>query len=227
MKSIVGVVLAVCLLGVSCISCSESPSDIQRRGVRHYNAGEYSQAVACFREAAEKGDAEAQLNLGSCYDNGRGVEKNNFEAAKWYRKSAEQGNVNAQLNLGCCYLAEENAREAMKWFRKAAEQGSVAGQILLGFCYFSGKGVEKNAREAVKWLRKGIESRKEEGLICSVAGKELVEVMLAEGYFLLGACYFMGEGVAVDKEKAKELWRKAEEQGSENATEVLRKYFNE
>ena len=252
-----------CLLVGGCISCSESPSDIQRRGARHYNAGEFSQAVACFRKAAEKGDAEAQLNLGLCYENGRGVEKNNFEAAKWYRKSAEQGNVYAQINLygvyfaagnareamkwlrkaaeagsvdaqlmlGVCYYngegVEKNAMEAVKWFRQAAEQGSSCGQIYLGMCYYNGEGVEKNAREAVKWFRKGIESKKEEGLIGKVVEKELGGTMQAVGYYFLGACYFIGKGVAVDKEKAKELWRKAEEQGSEDATEALRKCFNE
>ncbi len=153
------------------------------------------------------------------------------QAAVYYRKAAEAGSVDAQLMLGVCYYngegVEKNAMEAVKWFRQAAEQGSSCGQIYLGMCYFKSEGVEKNAREAVKWFRKGIESKKEEGLIGKVVEKELGGMMQAVGYYFLGACYFIGKGVAVDKEKAKELWRKAKAQGNEDATEALRKYFNE
>ncbi len=41
--------------------------------------------------AAEQGDAQAQLNLGVCYWNGNGVAKDYAEAVKWFRKAAEQG----------------------------------------------------------------------------------------------------------------------------------------
>jgi TPR repeat protein len=37
---------------------------------------------------AEAGDAVAQCNLGWCYANGTGVEKDEKEAVKWYTKSA-------------------------------------------------------------------------------------------------------------------------------------------
>lgn len=49
--------------------------------------------------AAEKGDSSAQLQLGHCYYNGWGVEKNEAEAEKWYKMSAEQGNVTAKFYL--------------------------------------------------------------------------------------------------------------------------------
>src|SRR6202142_3725880 len=52
---------------------------------------------------AEQGDAEAQFNLGFCYDDGRCVEKDYGEAVKWYRKAAAQNFAPAQFNLGYCY----------------------------------------------------------------------------------------------------------------------------
>ena len=65
--------------------------------------------AAEYRVAAEKGDAESQLNLGVCYFNGNGVEKDLAEAVKWYRKAAEQGLKEAQYQLAQCY---ENGRAA-------------------------------------------------------------------------------------------------------------------
>jgi len=42
---------------------------------------------------AEKGDAQAQCNLGLCYEEGAGVAKDAAEAVKWYRKAADQGHA--------------------------------------------------------------------------------------------------------------------------------------
>lgn len=110
-----------------------------------------------LKTKAEKGDAEAQFNLGCMYDNGEGVEKNATEAAKWYRKAAEQGNAFGQCFLGWMYDndndegVEKNAAEAAKWYRRAAEQGNAAGQSNLGWMYYRGEGVVKDCVEAYKW----------------------------------------------------------------------------
>ena len=44
-----------------------------------------------LRAAANRGEAVAQYNLGACYANGDGVEKNLEAAAMWCRKAAEIG----------------------------------------------------------------------------------------------------------------------------------------
>lgn len=74
------------------------------------------------RKAAERGDANAQYRLGSCYSNGDGVETNEM-AMKWYRKAAEQGFADAQYMLGLCYCVKQDKPEAVKWLQKAAKQG--------------------------------------------------------------------------------------------------------
>ena len=51
------------------------------------------------QKAAEQGDAMAQFNLGQCYTNGTGVEKDEQKAVEWYKKAAEQGHAGAQFNL--------------------------------------------------------------------------------------------------------------------------------
>ncbi len=47
-------------------------------------------AAARYRKAAEQGDANAQFNLGVCYNQGQGVDKDPKAAVAWYRKAAEQ-----------------------------------------------------------------------------------------------------------------------------------------
>ena len=99
--------------------------------------------------AAEKSDADAQLNLGFFYV---GM---SFQDTK---TAAERGDADAQVSLGFCYYfgkgVKQDDAEALKWYRKAAEQGHTTGQINLGNRYANGEGVEKDYAEAVKWLRK-------------------------------------------------------------------------
>ena len=106
--------------------------------------------------AAEKGDAEAQYNLGVMYDLGVGVPEDDREAAKWYRKAADQGYAAAQSALGLKSHSgrgvEKDDREAVKWLRKAADQGDSSGQLHLGRMYYRGEGVPKDFVKAYAWL---------------------------------------------------------------------------
>src|SRR6516162_4473429 len=56
--------------------------------------------VADVRAKAERGEAQAQADLGRAYAQGLGVPQNYTEAAKWYIKAADQGNAAAQFALG-------------------------------------------------------------------------------------------------------------------------------
>jgi TPR repeat protein len=141
-----------------------------------------------YETKAERGDAEAQFNLGFCYDDGRGVKKDYAEAVKWYRKAAEQNYAPAEFNLGYCYANGQGVRkdkeEAVKWFRRAAEQNYAPAQSNLGYCYDNGRGVEKDAEEAVKWYLKAAEQGH------------------AEAQLNLGCCYANGQGVEQDRVEA-------------------------
>ena len=79
------------------------------------------------RHAAERGDVDAQYNLGVMYAAGEGVPQDDVEAVRWYRLAAEQGDVDAHLALGLVYAAGEGVPqddvEAVRWYRLAAEQG--------------------------------------------------------------------------------------------------------
>ena len=170
-------------------------------------------AVEQFRKLAEQGNVAAQYNLGKCYYNGNGANKDEVEAAKWYRKAAEQGHADAQNSLGnCCYYGNgvnKDYAEAVKWYRKAAEQGNVAAQYNLGDCYYNGNGVNENEAEAVKWLSKA-------------AGRGNVKAQCR-----LGECYYNGHGVNKNEAEAVKWWRQAAEQGNADAQNNLGNcYYN-
>jgi hypothetical protein len=83
----------------------------------------YSDSLA---KVAKGGNAAAQCELGSAYNEGIGVEQSYEQAIKWYLKSAKQGYAEAQFSLGRLYymgfgVAQDYA-EALKWLRLAAAQ---------------------------------------------------------------------------------------------------------
>ena len=76
---------------------------------------------------AEQGDALSQNNLGSMYENGQGVPKDDVKAFEWYRKAAEQGYANAQYILGLMYakgqLVPKDDVKAYAWISITYSQG--------------------------------------------------------------------------------------------------------
>ena len=85
------------------------------------------QVVSKYRKAADRGDAEAQYNLGQMYYRGEGVPKDSNQAVFWYTKAAAQGHARAQYILGVMYYKGKGVTEdtslAIFWFNEAADQG--------------------------------------------------------------------------------------------------------
>ena len=119
-----------------------------------------------IRAKAEKGDAEAQYQLGSLYYDGTAIAKNASEAVRWFQKSAGQGHSKAQSKLGECYAFGEgvtkSAVEAVKWWRKAAERDDGSAQFYLGIRCARGEGTPKDFVEAHKWLNLAVAKGDEE-----------------------------------------------------------------
>ena len=95
----------------------------------------YFKAVYCFRKAAERGNLNAQFDLGYAYYYGRGVKQNYSKAVYWFRKAAEQENACGQVHLGSAYYlgrgVKQSYSKAVYWFKKAADQGNANARTLL------------------------------------------------------------------------------------------------
>jgi len=93
------------------------------------------EAVQLFKKAADKDDGVGQYELGRCYENGTGVDKDEREAVGWYKKSARAGYVNGQLAYGKCLLhgvgVQESRGLANYWIKLAAQQGSDEAKKLI------------------------------------------------------------------------------------------------
>ena len=90
-----------------------------------------NEAVRLYRLAADQGHAGAQFSLGTCYEQGTGVEVDYDEAVRLYSLSAAQGHADAQYNLGVCHelgagvlssVQLVNTAKAVRLYDLAADQ---------------------------------------------------------------------------------------------------------
>ena len=109
-----------------------------------------------LQERAERGDAAAQNEMGSRYYAGRGVDRDDVEAARWIRLAAAQGYAPGQYNLGLLHFRNRGVAgddaEAARWYRAAAEQGYAPAQAGLGYLYAYGAGVGEDGVLAYMWI---------------------------------------------------------------------------
>lgn len=160
-----------------------------------------------YAQAADRGDAAAQVALGRMYASGKGAPRSDAEAARWFRKAADQGSAEGSQYLGILYAdgrgVARDPAEAAKWYRKAADQGNAVAQNNLGAMYAAGVGVPRDDAEAVKWYRRSAEQ-----------GNASAQVNL-------GGLYALGQGLPKDEGEAVAWYRKAAEQGNARAQNNL------
>jgi hypothetical protein len=109
-------------------------------------------------ELANKGDAEAQFNVGEMYEIGFGVKQDKKEARYWISRSANQKHEKAGFKLLYWNLERDGLKgknkARVKELSKMADQGNAQAQYYLGKMYAHGVGINKNPDVAIDWLDK-------------------------------------------------------------------------
>lgn len=135
---------------------------------------------------AEKGDANAQFSLGTCYSYGNGVEKDLRKAEYWWIKAASQcdGEFSYQYRLGYYYfygfVLSKNYVQAVYWWEKSAINGNILALKGLATCYSNDYGVEIDMARAFDLYKK----------LATTGDKEYA--------YMVGMCYYEGKGVQLD-----------------------------
>ena len=133
-------------------------------------------AIKYFLLAAEKGDAVAQLHLGSYYNSGLGFDDEN-ESFRWFSAAANQGNAEAEYVVGLSYQrgfgTERNQELANKWFQSALKHGCMSAAYELGISYLNGWGTEIDTEEGIRLLKMAADSEIQENAERKEACREL------------------------------------------------------
>src|SRR5262249_33477953 len=119
---------------------------VQARMAEAYEAatrGDHKTALEIWAPLAHTGVARAQNNIGACFAEGLGVERDAKLAERWLALAAQGGDAVGQRNLAALYfkgegIAQDNARAA-ELYRAAAEQGDAQAQDMLSWMLLEGE----------------------------------------------------------------------------------------
>ena len=121
---------------------------------------DYTQALYLYRQAAERGDAEAQYIVGGMYYTGKGIDPDKKKGFKWLISAAEQGKTSPEslAIIGSMLLSgqeiPQNYLEAKKWLTQAVKQGSLTAQRDLAYLYYHGLGGNLDYKKALELYEK-------------------------------------------------------------------------
>ena len=100
---------------------------------------DYAEAYRWYLQAAEKGFAPAQFNLGLAFELGRGMPADDRQAFKYYLMAAEQGFAAAQFNVGNMHLTGhgvgQDLFEANGWRAKPPKRACSRRSSISGLAY--------------------------------------------------------------------------------------------
>ena len=134
-----------------------------------------------LRTAALRGDPGAAYEIGLRFAEGRGIELNLDEAAKWYDRAAQAGLVPAIFRLGTFYekglSVKRDVDIARRYYLQAAERGNAKAMHNLAVLDADGGGKGANYKSASQWFRKAADRG------------------VADSQFNLGILYARGIGV--------------------------------
>ena len=205
--------------------------------------GDHAAALALWGPLAHAGVGRAQNNIGACFAEGLGVERDPALALRWLSLSAESGDPVGQRNLAALHFKGEGVTqsdaEAMRLYRLAAEQGDAPAQDMLSWMLLEGGDVADRT-EALRWARAAAEA----GIATSMTrlgmmhhdalGVERSADTAAQWWqrgmaagdpdseAMLGAATLLGQGVPPDAEGALLLLLSAEGKGSPLAAPIIK-----
>lgn len=193
-------------------------------------------ALNWYQQAANAKMPIAMYNVAFAYER----QKNYSLAINWYEKALQYLHDDADVNfrLACCYRQVKAYDNAFEYMETAASLGRVEAMNMLGLMYSNSEGTEKNSELAIYWY----EQAADEGMAVAMYNlgyeyryiledykqafywyQQAVNTGYVSAMTELGDLYYNGLGVAVNKQKAIELYKKAAENGDDNAIKTLEK----
>ena len=135
------ITLALAAAGVILIPAAQADT---KAGIDAWTAGDYVLAVNEWQGPADRGDAEAQYQLGQAYRLGKGVPQDLVKAEDLFGKAADQGHEAAADNYGLLLFHRGEKQRALPYLRAASDRGDARAHYLLGLAYFNADTVERD-----------------------------------------------------------------------------------
>lgn len=175
---------------------------------------ECKEVLELAQKSADKNCPRGKNMLGYLYEIGYCVPQNQQKAFDLFKEAADENDPIAQYNMGRYHLngivVKEDTIKGLMFLEKSAMQGFPIAQYQLAFLYYGGNTIKKDVSKSIEWL--------------TLAADQGVPT----AQYDLSKFYYYGESgeITPDYNKAKELCRKAAEQGHAEAKWAMENKFN-
>ena len=159
-------------------------------------------AISALEKLWDEGYAIAAHQLGKCYRDGVGAERDAEAAVTWFRRCAEHGYDCSEYALGKLLLELGDDAEGIGYLARAAKQENQYAQYRLGKLYLTGEQTTKDVDTALSYLGRSAEH-----------GNQYAQ-------YILGKLYLIGQDVERDAELAVRYLARSAAQGN-----VYAQYF--
>lgn len=141
-----------------CSVIMKPTEELNSKADAYISQGKVDLAIPLVKKSAKRGNAEAQYNLGYCYEKGVGVEINQDKAYKWYEKSAVQNYTDAEYALMMIYAegrgVEKDESRAFDFALRCARKNDPTCMFNVIGSYQEGIGVEADTIKMMDWAFK-------------------------------------------------------------------------
>ncbi len=195
--------------------------------------------------AADRGNADALCEYGTCLLNGTGVPKDDKAALQYWEQSAEKGCALATYKIAVCHLnglcgLEKDPSKGAVLLDKAAQLGDADAMFRLALLYENGVGVPKDSGKADEYVRSA--AKQDHPIACFFLGMKIMSgagedrekiaqaVQLigfaaesgeAQAQFVYGSLFQNGQGVEKDLAQAAGWYRRSAKAGFPPANQAL------
>lgn len=137
-------------------AASGDPVARYQLGLQRLQQGQFADAAALMRRAAEQGVPEAMRIYGLMLTRGEGVAQDAEAGRDFVVRAAEAGNIQAMHDAGGLFInapeTPETQAAAARWFQEAALHGLSDSQFNIALLFQEGFGVPQSAADAYAWF---------------------------------------------------------------------------
>lgn len=156
--------------------------------------------IGYMEKAAEEGNQFAMYRMGNIYYQGTYTEKDIDKAVYWYEKAENSGNEYASFRLGKIYYEQKDYEKAISHFEKCDNDNAL---YLMGKMYLDKDSNIFNSEKGIGYMLEAAEK-----------GNQYAQVNM-------GLLYLKGDVVKPHRDKAREWFETARDNGSEFARQIL------
>jgi uncharacterized protein len=206
---VIAALLVLAFPATRALGGDEGPSERLIAAIDAYNRGDFAAAFFALKAEADRGDSDAEVNLGYLYARGQGVSADQLEAFHLYELSAEQGNGEGMNALGYKYQfgtgIAPDMHKAVNWYCLAVLHGNPRAMNNLALLLAQGKSIPRDIGEARSLWRQA-------------AGRGHVNAM-----WNLGTSLAAGPGTPLDPEEGNRWILLAARNGQPAAEQYVRR----